>query len=133
MLNSGDVEERRGQLLEARETFGSGIEALARYREGLVVVDRTNLPFDSALPFSTRDHNRTLRDLRARILEELGRFRGRVAAISLVVGDPQRVISEHKAARSEGSLNDELERLLIPARRLLQETESKEGEAIPTG
>lgn len=126
MLNSGDVEMRRQQLVEARETFKNGIDALGRYREGLVVVDRTNLPFDSALPFSTRDHNRTLRELRARILEELGRFRGRVAAISLVLNDPKRVIAEHKAARAEGSLNEELERLLVPARGMLKEAEQEE-------
>lgn len=133
LLNSGDVETRRGQLLEARETFSSGIEALGRYREGLVVVDRTNLPFDSALPFSTRDHNRSLRELRARILEELGRFRGRIAAISLVLGDTDRVIFEHKAARNEGSLNDELDQLAIQARRMSQEAESKEGENNSSG
>ena len=133
MLNSGDIEKRRGQLVEARETFENGIQALARYREGLVVVDRTNLPFDSALPFSARDHNRTLRELRSRVLKELGRFRGRVAAISLVLSDPQRVIDEHRTARLEGSLNDELERLLVPARRLLEEGKPEQGEPVPAG
>jgi hypothetical protein len=97
------------------------------------VVDRTNLPFDSALPFSARDHNRTLRQLRVRILEELGRFRGRISAISLVLGDPDRVIAEHKAARTEGSLNEELKRMLIAAKRLQRESEPPEGEPVPSG
>lgn len=133
LLDSGEVEQRRKQLIEARDTFENGIKALVRYREGMIVLDRTNLPFDSALPFSTRDHNRTLRELRARILEELGRFRGRIAAISLVLGDPRRVFAEHKAARAEGSLNDELELMLISAQRLQQESEPQEGEPVPSG
>ncbi|MGE4602711.1 MAG: tetratricopeptide repeat protein, partial [Planctomycetota bacterium] len=133
LLDSGDIEQRRKQLVEARDTFVNGIQALVRYRQGLVVVDRTNLPFDSALPFSARDHNRTLRQLRVRILEELGRFRGRISAISLVLGDTDRVIAEHKAARTEGSLNEELKRMLTAAKRLQRESEPPEGEPVPSG
>jgi hypothetical protein len=97
------------------------------------VVDRTNLPFDSALPFSTRDHNRTLRELRIRILEELGRFRGRIAAISLVLGDPKRVIREHRDARSEGSLSEELKKLVVSARKILKSQSEPPVEPVPTG
>ena len=133
ILDSGDIEQRKKQLIEARDTFKNGIQALVRYRGGLVVVDRTNLPFDSSLPFSARDHNRSLRDIRIRILEELGRFRGRISAISLILGDPDRVIAEHKAARIEGSLNEELARMLTVAKRLQRESEPPEGEPVPSG
>jgi len=133
LLARGGIEERRERLEVARDTFRSGIEALTRYRDGLVVVDRTNLPFDSALPFSTRDHNRTLRELRIRILEELGRFRGRIAAISLVLGDPKRVIREHRDARSEGSLSEELKKLVVSARKILKSQSEPPVEPVPTG
>ncbi|MGE4619173.1 MAG: tetratricopeptide repeat protein [Planctomycetota bacterium] len=128
LLNSGDLEQRKIQLKEALETFENGIVALIRYREGLIVVDRTNLPFDSALPFSTRDHNRSLRDLRMRILEELGRFRGRISALSLVLGDPSRVLKEFQLARTEGSVSDELKRLVVVARGILQEGDPEPAE-----
>jgi len=132
LLAQSGVEERREKLVIARETFHNGLEALQRYREGLVVLDRTNLPFDSDLPFSTRDHNRTLRELRSRILQELGNFHGRISAISLVLGDPKRVLAQYGEARTEGSLNDELERLLDAAQEILQ-SEDQDGVPVPSG
>ncbi|MDE0960600.1 MAG: tetratricopeptide repeat protein [Planctomycetota bacterium] len=133
LLAGGAVEVRRERLEAARETFMSGIEALTRYRESLVVVDRTNLPFDSALPFSTRDHNRTLRELRVRILEELGRFRGRIGAISLILDEPKRVLQEYREATTEGSVSEELEKLVSTARLILQSRSGETGEPVPIG
>jgi tetratricopeptide (TPR) repeat protein len=133
LLAGGAVEVRRERLEAARETFMSGIMALTRYRRGLIVVDRTNLPFDNALPFSTRDHNRTLRELRIRILEELGRFRGRIGAISLILDEPKRVLQEYREATTEGSVTEELEKLVSVARVILQSRPGVSGEPVPTG
>ncbi|HIG05797.1 MAG TPA: tetratricopeptide repeat protein [Planctomycetes bacterium] len=133
LLAGGAVEVRRERLEAARETFMSGIMALTRYRRGLIVVDRTNLPFDNALPFSTRDHNRTLRELRIRILEELGRFRGRIGAISLILDEPKRVLQEYREATTEGSVTEELEKLVSVARVILQSRPGDSGEPVPTG
>ena len=121
LLNSGERNDRKKMLLEARETFDRGLTALKRYREGLVVVDRTNLPFDSQLPFSTRDHNKSLREIRQRILADLGRFRARVAAISWMIGDDKRVIQEFEAARMEESINDDLQFISRRSRARLKE------------
>ena len=91
------------------------------------MVDRTNLPFDSQLPFSTRDHNKSLREIRLRILADLGRFRARIAAISWMIGDDQRVVDEFEAARMEESLNEDLQFLSRKARARLRGGEAPEG------
>ena len=119
LLSDGDRAQRLRLLLDARNTFSRGATALARYREGLVVVDRTNLPFDSQLPFSARDHNNSIRQIRKRILAELGRFRVRMASISLMVSDYNEVLKEFELARQEGCLNDDLKFLASKARALL--------------
>jgi len=121
LLSSGDRNDRKVLLEDSRETFGRGLSALKRYREGLIVVDRTNLPFDSQLPFSTRDHNKSLREMRQRILADMGRFRARIAAISWMIGDDSRVIQEFEAARREESLNEDLRFLSRRARARLGE------------
>jgi tetratricopeptide (TPR) repeat protein len=119
LLSSGERADRKSLLEESRETFARGLSTLKRYREGLVVVDRTNLPFDSQLPFSARDHNKSLREIRQRILADLGRFRARIAAISWMIGDDQRVIEEFEAARMEESINEDLKFLSRKARARL--------------
>ena len=129
LLSSGERSDRKALLEESRETFARGLETLKRYREGLVVVDRTNLPFDSQLPFSTRDHNKSLREIRLRILADLGRFRARIAAISWMIGDDQRVVDEFEAARMEESLNEDLQFLSRKARARLRGDEASDGVA----
>jgi len=131
LVSTGARADRKAMLEESRETFGRGLAALKRYREGLIVVDRTNLPFDSQLPFSTRDHNRSLREIRQRILSDIGRFRARIAAISWMVGDDSRVIQEFEAAKMEESLNEDLRFLSRRARARLRQGSDSTPEATP--
>ena len=134
LLSDGDRAQRLKLLLDARNTFSRGATALARYREGLVVVDRTNLPFDSQLPFSARDHNNSIRQIRKRILAEMGRFRVRMASISLMVSDYNEVLKEFELARQEGCLNDDLKFLASKARVLIaaQEEGGTESDSAPS-
>lgn len=132
LMSNGERSDRKALLEESRETFARGLMTLKRYREGLVVVDRTNLPFDSQLPFSTRDHNKSLREIRQRILSDLGRFRTRIAAISWMIGDDDRVISEYEAARMEDSLSDDLRFLSRKARARINGTGPESGSAPET-
>ncbi|MFQ5653702.1 MAG: tetratricopeptide repeat protein [Planctomycetota bacterium] len=103
------VTERRQGFEKAAGTFERGLEALQSYRGALVFLDRGGLPIDSALPFSTRDHNRSLRDLKARIRAEEARFFHQIAVIRLALGDREKALEwVTKAAESKDPSADSL-------------------------
>ena len=87
LLGGDDVERRRTALVRARTTFEDGITALEAYRAEQQILDLNALPFDEELPFSTREHNRSLRDIRNELLDEIGRFHHQIAVISLALGE----------------------------------------------
>ena len=87
LIGGDDFNRRREALRQSRDTFAAGIEALESYRQNQSMLDLNSLPFDEELPFSTRDHNRSLRDIREQLLSEIGKFHFQMAVISVALDD----------------------------------------------
>ena len=121
----GDVAKRRETFSEARSTLEQGVRALLRYRQDLVLVDRANLPFDSELPFSTREHNRSLNEIRNRIKEEIARFYDQIAVISLALGEREASLTSIEKAIMQGGESVPRLKILITLLRSLGRTEEE--------
>lgn len=121
----GGAEKRRERITDARSTLEQGIRALLRYREGLVLVDRANLPFDSQLPFSTRDHNRSLKEVRDRIKAEIARFHDQMAVISLALGEREASLTSVEKAIEIGGESISRLKLLVTLLGSLGRTEEE--------
>jgi len=114
-----DPQRRRSALEDARATFLDGIAALERAREDQSLLDLNALPYDDDLPFNTREHNRSLREIRERLLVEIGRFHHQCAVISLALQEP-RLAKEHiTKARQSPEPEESLDRLEAAVDKLL--------------
>jgi len=120
LIGGDDTERRRDSLEIARATFLDGITALNAYRERQEILDLNALPFDVELPFSAREHNRSLRDIRQQLLNEIGRFHHEIAKICLALGETslaKRHLAEAKEAPRPPEGLATLERVLDAAGR----------------
>jgi tetratricopeptide (TPR) repeat protein len=114
-----DPQRRRSALEDARQTFLDGIAALERAREDQSLIDLNALPYDDDLPFNTREHNRSLREIRERLFVEIGRFHHQCAVISLALQEP-RIAKDHIQKAKESPEPDEsLTRLEAAVDKLL--------------
>ena len=86
------VEERRGRFNEAAETWTKGYETLHDYRKSLVLIRRTQLPSSGNLPFSAREHNMSLRDLKIELSRLEARFAHRLAQVQLALGNRPKAL-----------------------------------------
>ncbi|MEM7165975.1 MAG: hypothetical protein AAF581_10945 [Planctomycetota bacterium] len=84
--------QRRSRLEEAAETWERGIVHLTSYRKSLSVLTRRDLPVGTDLPFSQRDHNRSLKDFRSHLRTVEGRFAFSVARARLALGQPEEAL-----------------------------------------
>ncbi len=121
LISGEDPGRRREALVDARSTFEDGIRAIEGARERQTILDTNALPYDDDLPFSTREHNRSLREIREQLRVEIGRFHHQCAVISLALGEPQ-VAKGHIAKAREFSIepSEPLERLEATVDRLIE-------------
>ena len=120
LISGEDAAQRREALSEARDSFGEGIEALERYRDAQTLLDLTSLPYDAELPFSTRDHNRSLRDIRDRLEVEVGRFHYQMAVISVALGEASVALQHLRQAKLSPEAPDGIDTLERVIERLLE-------------
>ncbi len=120
LISGEDAAQRREALSEARDSFGEGIEALERYRDAQTLLDLTSLPYDAELPFSTRDHNRSLRDIRNRLDVEIGRFHYQMAVISVALGEATVALQHLRQAKLSTEVPDGTDTLERVIERLLE-------------
>ncbi|MGE3163460.1 MAG: hypothetical protein AB7O52_00990 [Planctomycetota bacterium] len=85
-------EDRRERFREAAQTFEQGYTRLQEYRNSLVVLTRSNLPVGTDLPFSPREHNRSLKALKDHLVKFEGRLACRVAQAHLALSDLERAV-----------------------------------------
>lgn len=121
LIGGEDVERRRAALRDARTTLEGGIKALEAYRTKQTILDLRALPYDDDLPFSTREHNRSLRDIRERLLVEICRFHHQMALISLALGEPRVALGQVESAKQSPEPPAGLEELEKTLRRLVAE------------
>jgi len=127
-----DPQRRRSALEDARETFRDGIVALERAREDQSLIDLNALPYDDDLPFNTREHNRSLREIRERLFVEIGRFHHQCAVISLALQEPRAAKDHILKARESPEPDESLDRLEATVDKLLREArEEPKGEPKP--
>lgn len=82
-----DPTDRRDRFGEAVRVFEDGLKHLEEFRSSLVVLSRANLPVGSDLPFSPREHNRSLKKLREHLTRFEGRFAYRIAQTRFALGE----------------------------------------------
>lgn len=127
-----DPQRRRSALEDSRETFRDGIAALERTREDQSLLDLNALPYDDDLPFNTREHNRSLREIRERLLVEIGRFHHQCAVISLALNEP-RIAKDHlEKAKESPEPHESLPRLEAAIDKLLEGERGGSGAPPPT-
>ncbi|MEE8143613.1 MAG: tetratricopeptide repeat protein [Planctomycetota bacterium] len=90
MLRDASPAQRRERFLDASRTLEDGLKRLREFQRGLYMFTRANLPIGSDLPFSTRDHNRNLKSLKAHLKDTEALFAYRIAVIQLALGDRSR-------------------------------------------
>lgn len=104
------AEDRRSRFREAGQTFEQGFSKLQEYRESLVVLTRSNLPVGTDLPFSPRDHNRSLKALKQHLVKLEGYFAHRVAQAHVALEEFDRAVlwatraAESPSARAQDHL-----------------------------
>ncbi|MFN0059725.1 MAG: tetratricopeptide repeat protein [Planctomycetota bacterium] len=86
------VAERTEQCRDAIRVFQDGSDRLRKFREGLTLLDSTQLPIGSDLPFSAHAHNKSLKDLREKLAASETEFFHRLALVYFA-------IHEREAAR----------------------------------
>ena len=111
LLGGDEVERRRGALIGARDTFAEGVSALESYRENQSLLDLNSLPFDEELPFSSRDHNRSLRDIREQLQAEIARFHYQMAVISVALGETRNARTHIEKAKDSPNPPEGIARL----------------------
>lgn len=93
-------EVRRTRFGEAARVFEDGVDHLRKYRDGLVVMSSSQLPGD-ALPFSAREHNRSLREFKEHLRAREGRFAHEIARARLATGEVEKAFEwAQRAAES---------------------------------
>lgn len=97
-LKDASAEERRGHFEGAAETFATGLAKLREYREGLVVLTSNALPIGTELPFSRREHNRGLLQLRERLRATEAQFSYRIGVIRLALGESAAALAAAREA-----------------------------------
>ncbi len=83
----GAPEDRLERFRQAGRFYEKGLERLEQYREALVLLTLDSMPVSSDLPFSSRTHNRGLRDLRRRLRRTEAEFAYQVGVIHLAIGE----------------------------------------------
>lgn len=83
----GLPQERLERFRQSARYYEKGLEKLEAYRQRLVLLTLDSLPVSSDLPFSSRAHNKGLRDLRKRLRSTEAEFAYRIAVIHLAIGE----------------------------------------------
>ncbi len=84
-MPSATAEERKARFEDAAREWERGYESLREYRRNLVLITRDALPSGENLPFSRREHNITLNQLRDSLRRLEGRFAYRLAQVHLAL------------------------------------------------
>ncbi|MCA8962713.1 MAG: tetratricopeptide repeat protein, partial [Planctomycetes bacterium] len=87
LTQEGLPEERLERFRQAARIYETALERLAKRREELVFLTLDNLPGSSDLPFSSRAHNKGLRDQKRRFERFEGEFAYQIAVIRLATGE----------------------------------------------
>ena len=80
------LEDRRARFRGAVKTWEEGHQNLRQYRRSLVLMSRGALP-TGGLPFSRRQHNMSLRDLKVELRQLEARFANRLAQAHMALGE----------------------------------------------
>ena len=86
----GAPEIRLERFRQAARFYAKGLEKLEQYRENLVLLTLDQLPVSSDLPFSSRAHNKGLREMRKRLKNTEAEFAYRIGVIHLAIGERDR-------------------------------------------
>lgn len=92
------TEQRRSKIEQAAETWERGIVHLEKYRRSLAVLTRRDLPVGTDLPFSHRDHNKSLKEFRTHLRKVEGRFAYSVARARLALGEVEAALTSGRRA-----------------------------------
>lgn len=92
------VEARRTSFQRASRAYQDGLKKIQEFRGSLVFLTSANLPIGRDLPFKTRDHNRSLKDLRERLQRSEGDFLYRISRVELAIGNSEEALKWIKKA-----------------------------------
>lgn len=124
------AEQRRASFERASRAFQDGLAKIRAFRRSLVFLTSSNLPIGQDLPFKTRDHNRSLKDLRERLEKSEGDFLFRISRVHLAIGNSQEALDWIKKAIELPIANADHHRLAARIyRRLGQSRLEKKHEA----